>query len=279
MACRWQVEIDPYCRRVLARHWPDVTRYTDVREVGADELTWVDLVAGGFPCQDISYAGRGAGLAGAGSGLWYEFARVVRELGPRYVLVENVAALLRRGLDDVLGTLASLGYDAEWHCIPAASVGALHQLDRVFIIARFSGWRQMAHSNRLRCHQPYAREHMDQIGSGALGQRTEKAATTRDRRAAISAETSADASLADSGGERFQERNSVTKPIVAQELARALAARGCHWSPEPDVGRVADGVPSRVDRLRGLGNAVVPQVAEVIGRAIMAADARERADG
>jgi DNA (cytosine-5)-methyltransferase 1 len=96
---------------------------------------YVDLICGGFPCQDISYAGRGAGLAGERSGLFFEAIRVVRLLRPRYVLLENVAALLTRGLDRVLGELASFGYDAEWHCIPAAYVGAPHIRDRVFVIA------------------------------------------------------------------------------------------------------------------------------------------------
>jgi DNA (cytosine-5)-methyltransferase 1 len=133
----WQVEIDDYARRVLEKHWPDVRRWGDVRTFPPEPVDeWgCDLICGGFPCQDISYAGKGAGLAGARSGLWYEFARVVGVVRPRFVLVENVAALLTRGLGDVLGTLASLGYDAEWHCIPAAAVGADHQRDRLFVLA------------------------------------------------------------------------------------------------------------------------------------------------
>ena len=132
-------EIDQYCRRVLAKHWPGVPCYPDVRELTAERLVAdgisVDLVCGGFPCQDISLAGPGFGLAGARSGLWREFARLIRELEPRYVLLENVAALLARGLGEILGELATLGYDAEWHCIPASYVGALHRRDRVWIVA------------------------------------------------------------------------------------------------------------------------------------------------
>ena len=132
-------EIDPYCRRVLAKHWPGVPCYDDVRSLTADRLRAdgisVDVIAGGFPCQDISVAGRGAGIDGERSGLWSEFARLIGEIRPRYVIVENVSALLSRGLAEVLGDLAEIGYDAEWHCIPAAAVGAPHIRDRIWIIA------------------------------------------------------------------------------------------------------------------------------------------------
>lgn len=130
----WQVERDPFCRAVLARHWPEAERFEDVCTVGVANLAPVDVICGGFPCQDISYAGKGAGLDGERSGLWFEFARIVREMGPRFVVVENVSALLTRGLDAVLGTLASLGFDAEWCCVRASDVGARHRRDRVFLI-------------------------------------------------------------------------------------------------------------------------------------------------
>ena len=95
----------------------------------------VDIICGGFPCQDISVAGKGAGIEGSRSGLWSEYARIISEVRPRYVIVENVAALLGRGLERVLGDLAALGFDAEWHCIPASAVGAPHRRDRVWIVA------------------------------------------------------------------------------------------------------------------------------------------------
>lgn len=132
-------EIEEYPRRVLAKHWPDVPIYDDVRGLTHEQLQHdgiaVDVICGGFPCQDISLAGTGAGLAGERSGLWSEFARLIGEVRPRYALVENVAALLGRGLDVVLGDLAALGYDAEWHCIPASYVGARQLRDRVWIVA------------------------------------------------------------------------------------------------------------------------------------------------
>lgn len=126
----WQVEIDPFCRAVLEKHWPTVRRYEDVRTVGS-ELERVDVLCGGFPCQDISVAGRGAGIDGARSGLWSHFARLIGELRPAYVVVENVTALLTRGLGRVLGDLAARGYDAEWDCLPASAFGANHRRDRI----------------------------------------------------------------------------------------------------------------------------------------------------
>ena len=136
MECQWQVEIDPFCRKVLAKHWPDVRRYEDVRTVGADELKPVDLVAGGFPCQDVSIAGKQAGIKeGTRSGLWSEYYRVICELRPRFVLVENVPGLLVDGLGRVLGDLAEAGYDAEWQVLSAADMGANQMRKRVFIVA------------------------------------------------------------------------------------------------------------------------------------------------
>lgn len=138
-------EIDRTCRSILAKHWPDVKVYADVKEVGAARLTadgiTCDVVCGGFPCQDLSYAGRGAGLAGARSGLWSEYARIICELRPMYVIVENVTALLARGLGTVLGDLAKIGYDAWWDCLPASTFGAPHQRDRVYLVAYPNGIR------------------------------------------------------------------------------------------------------------------------------------------
>jgi DNA (cytosine-5)-methyltransferase 1 len=217
----WQVEQNEYCRAVLAKHWPDATRYEDVRHVGRSNLTPVDVICGGFPCQDISTAGAKAGLAGQRSGLWREYARIVGELRPRYVVVENVAALLSRGFGDVLGDLAALGYDAWWDCIPASAVGA-----------------------------PIGREGRDRIwlvaypnGRGRSGPRLSRQA----RRKLLGRPA---------GGGRAVPRLPDSAPD--------------HWAVEPCVGRVADGVPARVERLHALGNAVVPQVAEVVGRLIAA---------
>jgi DNA (cytosine-5)-methyltransferase 1 len=130
---KWQVEIDPFCQRVLAKHWPDVKRYGDIRRVRYPSR--VDIICGGFPCQDISFAGSGAGLAGARSGLWRPMVRTIRVVRPRYAVLENVAALLARGMGEVLGDLAGVGYDAEWDCLPACAFGHTHVRQRLFAVA------------------------------------------------------------------------------------------------------------------------------------------------
>tara|TARA_Y100000310_G_scaffold338756_1_gene429352 strand:- start:1399 stop:2292 length:894 start_codon:yes stop_codon:yes gene_type:complete len=137
-------EIEPFPRKVLAKHWPEVPIYDDVRTLTASRLAAdgiaVDVICGGFPCQDLSTSGSGLGLDGERSGLWREQARLVREVRPRYVIVENSTELLNRWLGDVLGALAKIGYDAEWECIPAAAVGAPHRRDRIWIIAYPTGF-------------------------------------------------------------------------------------------------------------------------------------------
>ena len=292
-------EIDPYCRRVLAKHWPDDPVYDDVRTLTASSLVanpdyqrqlqsqgcerdqwgWagdcgIDLICGGFPCQDISTAGKGAGITGARSGLWGEYARIVGEVRPRYVLVENVAALLGRGIERVLGDLAALGYDAEWHCIPASAVGAPHRRDRVWIVAHAAS---VGH-----CGGPDAGGwQADQSIRGVRGQSGGCGADVADANVGRQ-------QACDQGGRRLPIPDALGDVAHAAEqgpqglrLEYRLFMRADDemetagvgwWGTEPDVGRVAHGVPARVDRLRALGNAVVPQIPEIIGRAIMRAN-------
>ena len=138
-------EIEDYPRRVLAKYWPGIPIYDDVRTLTADALRRdgiaVDVICGGFPCQDISVDGDGAGITGPRSGLWFEYARLVGELRPRFVVVENVAELLARGLGEVVGSLAAIGYDAEWNCIRASRVGLPHHRDRLWLVAYPDGER------------------------------------------------------------------------------------------------------------------------------------------
>jgi DNA (cytosine-5)-methyltransferase 1 len=252
MTCRWHVEIDPYCRRVLAKHWPDVPRLEDVREVGAHNLGPVDLIAGGFPCQDISNAGKRAGIDGERSGLWSEYARIIRELRPRYVLVENVSALLARGVGRVLGDLAACGYDAEWDCIPAAAVGAPHRRDRLFLVAY--------------ADTPRLQERVYVVGPGRAAIQGKPS-----RRAAVGVPATPMPSHAERG-ERPLGRSAGR---AGRQRERVQGDGDWPLTAEPVLGRGGDGVPSRLDRLRGLGNAVVPQVAEYIGRLIAAHAADE----
>ena len=259
---RFQVEIDDYANRVLEKHWPDVRRHRDIRTFPPEPIAdWrVDVVVGGFPCQDISYAGRGAGLEGERSGLFYEAMRVVRILEPRIVVLENVAALLTRGMDTVLGTLASLGFDAEWHCIPAAAVGAPHIRDRVFVIAYAAGRGQSI------MREP-SREDRQFDGAGeavpnTLRPECESGTGGRGVR-------EGDTELADAEPVGRATGRRVEGDKESQGQRRDESSARSWWSVEPDVGRVAHGIPRRVDRLRCLGNAVVPQVAEFIGNHIL----------
>jgi len=284
-------EIEPYCRAVLRKRWPQVPCFEDVRELTADRLAAVgvvDVVSGGFPCQDISLAGDGAGLAGARSGLWSEFHRIIEALRPAYAIIENVSALRSRGLEQVLRQLAAIRYDAEWHCIPAAAVGALHRRDRVWVIAyphRDPVWldeqRQPSRWPHAVPHARHALAH-DDGGAGLMAHADEPRLERwlREELQECSRECAArprDSQLADAdvaGQHELTQRD--LRSLWREQGTRGDDADGCSsacwWRTEPDVGRVANGVPARVDRLRALGNAVVPQVVEIIGRAIMKAE-------
>lgn len=141
MECVAQVEIDDFCRSILAKHWPHIPKYTDVKEYHPD--TDVDVVAGGFPCQDVSLAGKRAGLAGSRSGLFFQAMRVVDESGARFVILENVQGLLSsnggRDFGRVLEELAERGFDAEWEILPASAFGALHERKRLIVVAYRDG--------------------------------------------------------------------------------------------------------------------------------------------
>ena len=151
------VEREPYCQRILGKHWPNVPIYDDITTFNPEPYS-ADVVCGGFPCQDISLAGKQAGIKeGTRSGLFYELMRVVRLVRPQYVVLENVSAILANGLDTVLGTLAEAGFDAEWACIPASAVGACHQRDRWWLVAytdntRMEAARSKQQSARLEQH-------------------------------------------------------------------------------------------------------------------------------
>ena len=227
---QWFVEIDPYCQRVLAKHWPAVTRYGDIRAVDWSTVEPVDLLCGGFPCQDISLAGKGAGLAGERSGLWFEYAKAIEVLKPRYVLIENVSALRSRGLDQVLGSLAALGYDAEWHCIPACAVGAPHRRDRVWIVA---------HSGCV-----------NRIGRGSERGRSETARPCD--RAARSSQHAVDVADANRTRSFPSAHSGVHRSEESTGAWNVEFERSRWWELEPDVGRVVDGLSAELDIIGGL---------------------------
>jgi DNA (cytosine-5)-methyltransferase 1 len=252
----WQVERDPFCLRVLARHWPHAERFTDV--CTATALPPVDIICGGFPCQDISILGTGDGLDGARSGLWSEYRRIIGEIEPACVVAENVEALTKRGLDRVVADLANLGYVGEWHMVSAASVGAPHRRNRIFIIA--------THPERVQLRQQQG------WGSGSGGEGSPVAGHDGAPRHA----SHADVSRRDRGGIPGRGAPSAADTHVASNWWESRPA------PSP-VRRMDDGFSIGLDgsrrrrrppndkrRLHALGNAVVPQVAEVVGRRVAA---------
>lgn len=174
------VEIDPFCRRVLAKHWPAVPCHDDVRTREFQEGE-ADVICGGFPCIDISSSGKCAGLSGPDSGLWREFVRAIRLVRPRYAVVENVADLLTRGLGEILGDLAEIDYDAESHCIPASFVGLPQARERVWIVAYPNGRGRQGRAQRDRQGPVLILRHDDD--RLALGQRRARDARSWVRRA------------------------------------------------------------------------------------------------
>ncbi len=213
MTCKWQVEIDPFCNKILEKHWPHVKRYGDIRTIDGDRLERVDCIAGGFPCQDLSNAGKRAGIWGERSGLWGEYARLIGKVRPRFVLIENVPGLLDGGITRVLRDLAQCGYDAEWRMLRASEFGAPHSRERLFIVA---------YPNQV---DGEARLGNQQDGQGSV-------------------------------------------------LFASNPKRSRFWVQASNlVARMGDGAPAGIYRSRGesIGNAVVPQVAEWIGRRIIAA--------
>ena len=279
------VEIEAYPRSVLlARQrdgilprfpiWDDVCTFDGREWRGA-----VDIVAGGFPCQDISCAGKGEGLSGARSGLWSEMARIIGEVRPRFVFVENSPMLTSRGLGVVLGDLAALGYDARWGVLGARHAGAPHRRDRIWIVAHAERCGFMGSDDDQRKHatprepegissadirepgktgcSPDDVAHDPQLGRGARRTRGSNTGSSREREQPF--QDVADANSGDEHGRCGPVQ--VGRQWGAEEATDDGNAKGTQWGVEPNVGRVADGVASMVDRLRAIGNGQVPQVA------------------
>jgi DNA (cytosine-5)-methyltransferase 1 len=365
----WQCEINKFCRELLSKRWPDLKLYGDIGDI--DEKTpRPDVLCGGFPCQDISTANtKGKGLDGSKSGLWFEFYRVIRILRPRYVLVENVANLVNKGLDRILQGLAEIGYDAEWQVLSAAQFGAWHLRRRIFIVAytnSFDGqgsgetefelewtdygvqreWNKSSDSSQRRrpettladpselqrngcCNNHGFSSQSKEISeSGDSGGENAASDSTNQQYRRQNHSSGCEVARAHSSGEWGEENasspgdcgektSSYTNCVFAGGTSQPLrpregrmgsgfggnrqyvrnspvsmgypdgsgherqrrsftmfpeqfaSERYSWWKAEPGICRVHDGIPNRVDRLRSLGNAVVPEVAEYLGELIV----------
>ena len=264
-------EVDPYAIKVYQQRFPDSEPLGDIIRIDGHALPEGEyIIAGGFPCQDISVAGKGAGLDGGRSGLWFQYARLIDELRPRYAIMENVGALAFRGLDRVLGSLAEIGYDAEWQDIRASDVGAPHRRERLWIVAYPNRDSKPGQPINEGSRQGIVVPDPLRGGLGGVLQ------PEPERGCGIEADTGRDGearAMADAEGSglpgwemRGHSREGFSG---SRESGRAI---GDNWRVEPDVGRVAHGVPSRVDRLKCLGNSIVPQIAELIFQQIAIVD-------
>ena len=257
-------EINPFCQKILKKHWTSVPVFSDVTALTKEDFTGlpkIDVIAGGFPCQDISCAGKQIGISGKRSGLWKEFRRLIDAIKPSYAIIENVANLRSKGLITVLQDLWEIGYDAEWHCIPASALGALHRRDRIWIIA----YPACVSRQRLSCEQKKTQS--------MFGDDCKNAANTECQRL--------------QGHRRFEEISPICKQEQVSLYHRTRGA--LQWGAEPEsIPRLKDdrlnpdwvewlmGFPSswtedgsRRQRLAALGNAVVPLIPEFLGTAIM----------
>lgn len=247
MKHRFFCEVDPFCRSILRRHWPGIPIYEDVRELRGADLPPVDVLCGGFPCQDVSLAaaGKRKGITGKRSGLWHEYARLIEEIRPGYVIIENVPGLLAAGVEAVLQDLAAVGYDAEWEVLPAAAVGAPHRRERVFLVAYpHCDGRDPEHGVLSSLGRDVGEGDQSWRVAPWLGVRIDRA-----RRASI----------------REAYGGCVLRRVDDGSPARLDGPAGVRPLPR-------ELVPVWVRRLKALGNAITPQQAYAVAACIMRAE-------
>ncbi len=315
-------EVDAYCNSIYSLRFPTAIPLGDIKKINVETMLdnkkeWI--ITGGFPCQDISIAGKGEGIKGERSGLWFAMFDVIRILRPRFAIIENVGAITHRGLDTVLGCLAEIGYDAEWQDIRASDVGAPHRRERIWILAYPGDGTDRTDRGKERekdsipgkcgeagCSRVFGgtSENSEDVANPDKGQcdRQEKEVRTRGNSINIGSQDVANTSIvgcnerANKQGKeckevRGSEPTECSKTLVDTNKERLQGfgeqheyneketrysvgvcsnerSRSGQWLPEPDVGRLAHGVSRRVDRLKGLGNSIVPQIAELLFRQI-----------
>ena len=259
-------EIEKYPQQVLRKNFQGVPIYEDVRQLTAERLAAdgidnIDLICGGFPCQPFSVAGKRRGKED-NRFLWPEMYRIIQEVRPNWGIGENVAGLIDMELDQVYSDLEAIGYEVQPFIIPACAVDALHRRDRVWIIFNSIHCTDCTESSETCQKNRISSISREKVRSGVFGGAGSYDANSYCQRLE---------------GRQKERGNGIVRPESVYQFINGLHsrfgydyARGyAEWEPEPDVGRVAHGIPNRVDRLKGLGNAVVPQIPEIIGRAIM----------
>ena len=256
-------DYEKWCQKVLKKHWPHVRIYGDVKELTherlkADGIDTVDIITGGYPCQPLSVAGSQKGEQDPRH-VWPEMFRLIQELRPVFVIGENVSGHIKLGLDTVLEDLESEGYTARTFSISAASIGANHKRERVWTLA---------YSNNKGLRARFGRSNYDYEKKGRVWSFDRGRSEGDDEWSDFAPTENEDLDVADTNGKRRRlwETGSKDAKDVGQS-PRGQETLGW-WDVEPDVGRVAHGVPQRVDRLKGLGNAVVPQIPFLLGLTI-----------
>ena len=298
-------EIEDYAQKVLQKNFPDVPIYKDIKKLDGKEFKNIDLITGGFPCQDISVAGRGIGLEeGTRSSLWFEMLRIIGEVRPRYALIENVPMLTLRGGTRVISDLTEIGYDSSWTIISAQDVGAWHRRKRIWIVAYLPDTKYNGSSatdgsgEEIESSKQKGEEGIREFKrrgsvpdvphseSKRYGGRDSEECGTEGRELLTGKQGRSEMGSEIEGcGKSFTEvpdtesirveGNGATGEQEPQ-IQAGEGLSGCnstgsgasYWAVEPSVGRVANGVPNRVDRLKGLGNAIVPQCAYEIMKRI-----------
>lgn len=260
----WQCEQDQFCQRVLKKHWPDARLYDDIRKMDTQDVVSPTIMCGGFPCQDLSWAGKGEGIHGKKSGLWWYMLALIGRVRPPIIVLENVAAITFRGGRDVVGSLAELGYSCEWGVIRSgSSFGAPHRRAR---------WFCVAYSNRLRFMEHTRQSEEIQQSKISRVQREESQQSIMSKSPHCSVQNAPN-----TNSKRFEEQSLHTQSMgtSGESACKNRRATGNdtrnYWQrceAPPSFCRVDDGIPNRLDRLKALGNAVVPQCAEWIGTQI-----------
>jgi DNA (cytosine-5)-methyltransferase 1 len=265
-------ETDPFCRRVLARHWPEVPILGDISAI--TEFPAADIIVGGFPCQDVSRAGKRVGVSGARSGLYRELVRAVRMVRPKHAILENVAALLGDGMGDVLGDLAEGGDCVEWDCVPAEALGAPHERDRVWIVAHADGERRLQREGgqqNVGGRPDNGRLQEEQLADPArIGCGPRRQGRPPDSFARVRDATrwhAANAHSARFKGRQQSEAARVAFPVVACCNSNPWWP----WTDEPEISGVDDGAAYWVDRTKATGNTLIPLIPQLIGHALMEA--------